>query len=940
MTYISATHIHRKKQVAVWERKDPHERVLRLFNADYSFYVDDENGEATTIYGNRVTKLTFESSKEQSDCRRQYKDKGMRTWESDITPEFKVLSSNFHDVPAPALNVTFFDIEVDYDPTIGFSSPSNPYAPVNAITLLHYWKKQIVVILVPPDDTWTKERLIAEIDKINVTVPMQPGYTVDYRLVNQEADLLRMFLSEIENSDVLSGWNSDFFDLPYMAMRIASILDKEPLSLETNTTVNQFTGAVKLEYAHNPNGLLHQPNKYKNVKRLDFPSYGQPLFNIAKSDKDGRLIGHTVSLKGRLHADYLMLYKKYEPGERHSFKLSAISDEVLQDPNTHEPTLPKLEYQGSLADLYKENFAYFARYNIRDAEILGGFEDVLGYVETANQNYHLSTGLFPHVFGTIQLADGALVNYCHHTLNCVVNDMERPQTDDSIDGALVLFPQVGMQERFGSIDARSLYPSAIRSINASPETLIGQFTRNSRDFDEITAGSNHPCTLVFEDNTSITLPGHEWSSYLVEHKYSISGFGTVFNLRQQGFLPAVLTDWFAKRKQFQKLSKEFAGVDDTKSSYYDKLQYVYKIKLNSMYGALTNLYFRFYDLRLGESTTATGRTILKHQCRKVSEMLDGDYNVDFPLYETIADAIKSGYTEEEAAQVALYGPKFNGKRQSESVIYGDTDSVYFKTHASSVEQAAKIADHISNVINNTFPDFMRRTFKCIEGYDNIMAVNREIISDRGIFVDKKRYIIHVVDSEGKKVDKMKIMGLDTKKTTIPAHVSTKLNGFIESLLKDKTWEEVSQEIVEYKDELIAGSLTDLRTIGLPKGVNGVEEYTNNLAISNTARLPGHVAAAIHYNKCLEQFNDKASPTIMSGMKIKVYYLKGDHGRFKSIALPTDIEHVPRWFAEYCKIDIDKHIERLVDNPLTNILKAIGKKTPTKRSIMVESAWDY
>jgi len=177
-----------------------------------------------------------------------------------------------------------------------------------------------------------------------------------------------------------------------------------------------------------------------------------------------------------------------------------------------------------------------------------------------------------------------------------------------------------------------------------------------------------------------------------------------------------------------------------------------------MYGALTNQFFRFYDLRMGESTTATGRMILKHQCREVARLLDGNYNIDFPLYETIKDAIDSGYSEQEAAQMALTGPKFNGRFQTESVIYGDTDSTYFLTHATNEQDAIKIADAVAVKVNESFPAFMRETFMCSEGFDNIIKTGREIVSDNGIFVEKKRYILHLVNLDGKKVDKMKIMG--------------------------------------------------------------------------------------------------------------------------------------------------------------------------------------
>jgi DNA polymerase elongation subunit (family B) len=186
---------------------------------------------------------------------------------------------------------------------------------------------------------------------------------------------------------------------------------------------------------------------------------------------------------------------------------------------------------------------------------------------------------------------------------------------------------------------------------------------------------------------------------------------------------------------------------------------------------------------------------------------------------------------------------------------------------------------------------------------------------------------------------MKVMGLDTKKTTIPAHVSEVLNGFVESLLTGKRWEDVSLEIVAYKEKL--RKTPDIRDIGLPKGVSKVEEYTREYKVQGeNARLPGHVAAAIHYNQCLAEFGDKNSLPITSGMKIKVFYLTSKYGKFKSIALPTDTEVVPEWLLENFQIDIDAHIERLVDNPLSNILKAIGRSTPTKQSLFTESLLEY
>lgn len=356
-----------------------------------------------------------------------------------------------------------------------------------------------------------------------------------------------------------------------------------------------------------------------------------------------------------------------------------------------------------------------------------------------------------------------------------------------------------------------------------------------------------------------------------------------------------------------------------------------------MYGALTNQYFRFYDLRMGESTTGTGRAIVQHQARAVNQFFGGSYNVHFPLYQTVKDALESG----KPAEAALDGPLFKGSFQSDTIITGDTDSAYFKTHASSKEEAIKIADAAADYVNETYPGFMRKTFLCNEGFDEIIKCGREIVSDRGIFVEKKRYILHLVNVEGKEVDKMKVMGLDIKKTTIPKAVSEKIEGFIEALLKGQDWNELSHEVVEFKEEL--RNSVDVLDVGLPKGCNGIEEYSKNIKIhGENTRVPGHVRASIYFNMMLDRYADKNSPKIISGNKIKVYYLKRPEGKYKSIALPTDIEQVPRWFIDDIvpNIDFNAQIQRLIDNPMDNILKALNRKTPTKHSVLVDTLLEF
>lgn len=937
MSYISAT--TDKNTVIVWERNDVGERVVRDFPSPLYFYYDDPDGKYRTIYDTPVSKAEYDTVSDFRAGKKRFESDRVKTWESDISPELRVLSNKYFGAPAPKLNVTFLDIEVDYDPEIGFSSTENPYAPINAVAIYHRWLKEFVVLVVPPEKGWTEDNLMDAMEKGCPEAPL-PKEDVRLVLCENERELLIHLLVELEDSDVMSGWNSDLFDIPYIAQRILRVLDNEIVDLSTVVDMT-IPKKPRVSYEDNPNQYISRPGRFKYLKQLDFPAYGMPSFRAVQSRTTGKLMGHTLDLIGRIRVDYMDLIKKFEPGERQSYKLSSVSDDVLVDEKTGEPLLPKLEYSGSLANLYRDNFAYFVRYNIRDTEILEGFEAKLGYVELANQLCHLSTGLFPHVSGTLKLAELALVNYCHHTLKRVVNNNTAPEEDRQIDGALVLYPQVGLHEFVGSVDINSLYPSAIRSINISPEMIRGQFIGCAKDANEIAKGSDRLLTLVLEDGdkTELTRTAKEWREKFQELKWAISGYGTVFDQAEMGFIPALLAEWYAMRKEYQAKKKAAGSTGDAEmAAYYDRLQYVYKIKLNSLYGALTNLHFRFFDLRMGESTTGTGRAVVRHQCRFINQTLGGEYDVDFPLYASIEDAIKSGYSQQEAEQISLHGPKFNGKHQADAIVYGDTDSTYFKTYGLSVEEATAIADLVAVKVNESYPEFMRETFLCTPGFDTIIKAAREIVMDKGIFVEKKRYILHLVDLDGKKCDKMKVMGLDTKKTTLPADVSKVLNGFIERYLKGETWDELAKDIVAYKTRLIG--LDDITRLGLPKGVQNVEDYTAAFEDDYKARLPGHVAASIYYNQCLQQYGDKVSTPIKSGMKIKVFYLKNPRGKFKSIALPTDLEIVPKWFHENIVVDKDAHIERLVDNPLGNILKAIGKKTPTKHSLMVSRALTF
>lgn len=499
MSYISAELDRRNNEVLVWHSEN-HITKCDRHPGIFEFYVAHTDGEYKSVFDEKLKKYEFETYADFNTAREfLIKDRGLKLYESDIPVEFKVLSKLYYKTPAPKINITFWDIEVDYNPLRGFSSPKDPYAPINAISLHHYWTGESFVLAVPPPgfDMNTFDESLRELT------------TVEF--FKTERDLLLRFLDLIKNTDLLSGWNSNGFDDPYLCERLS-----------------QFYGPSML-------------------KRVSFPQAQMPY-----KGKEYVVKGRTVQpwrIFGRVSVDYLEIFKKYEFKERPSYKLEAIAEEFL-------PHLPKLSYTGTLAALYHDNFNHFIRYNIRDTEILKGFEDKLGYMALANEMCHSSCGSFSHIHGTVKLVDYAIINYCHYELNVKVPD-RWDTADGSIQGAYVLLPQKGMHENCGSIDINSLYPKSIIAINISPETYIGQFINNVADWEVLYARIEKELMLRLDDGSVIVKTTSEWIDYMWEHKWAVSGYGTVYSQAKPGIIPTILSNWYSERKVFQKLKAQY-----------------------------------------------------------------------------------------------------------------------------------------------------------------------------------------------------------------------------------------------------------------------------------------------------------------------------------------------------------------------------------------------
>lgn len=658
--YIDAKQIGGRIFVA--ERTEDGTRNIKTHLPPYTFYYSDPQGTHRSIKGDRLNKHRSYKYPEYKRALDAQIGRGCEIFESDVSPVFRLLEERYPGDQGPDLNISFLDIEVDKDPKRGFASVNNPYAAVNAITVYNKWNDEAITIMVPPENLTMEEcrklldgELFQDAEGNLVTErpdndDFEPMVESDgYYLVENEAILLELFLDVIEDADVLSGWNSTFFDIPYLMHRIRHVLGGESIA------------------------KIAAEKDWESYSPSDESRVWIDRFNLFPCEPSLRPVEHfgttekTYQLHGRIHLDYLELYRKFTYEELHSYTL----DFILQ----HEVNQTKVAYEGSLDQLYRWDFRRFTAYNRQDTMGLSDIDDKRKMIALANSMAHMAGVTMDKVMGSVAIIEQAILKTLHKQ-NLVCFDRVEKEKDLPVPGAYVVNPEKGSYDWVCSYDFNSLYPTVIRIINISPETLIGQFDPGEThdrwfelfaEYDDsartwgqftgaleyhrimgdqeeierhgITWDPDHHLTLHIEDeNESITLPASQWREVLAENGWSVSANGTVFDLSREGIVTQCMEGWYAERAAFKKkaaaLFKKADKIEDEEekakvleeAQYYDMVQLVKKIFLNSTYGAYLNRFFRFYDPRLGASVTLSGRVMTKHMIKEVARIMTGNYD--------------------------------------------------------------------------------------------------------------------------------------------------------------------------------------------------------------------------------------------------------------------------------------------------------------------------
>ena len=917
-------------RIYVTERGADGVRNIKTFRPPHVFYYTDPDGNFESIYGDKLKRVYTSSFKEFKRELEHRKQTGSTIFESDVDIIFRLLEEKYPGDDLPQLNVGIIDIEADKDPNRPFSRTNNPYSIINALTIYKKHLKQYITLIVPPPNLTveqTRDLLDArksqdELGRVIDSPPTDDFGELSedrgYFICQDEAELLLTFLALIEDIDVLTGWNSTFYDIPYIIQRI-----RITLGGETVEHLAQEDGSER-----NPYSPSEQSIPYLEKMNLF------PTIPVLKHVENYGSLEKTYKLFGRVHLDYMELYQKFPHQELHSYSL----DFVLE----HEVKQRKVAYEGSLDQLYRNDIRRFTAYNKQDVAGLNALDDKKKFIDLANTMAHMASVTMEKVLGSVAIIEAAILKRLHKDGKIAFDKREKIK-ELPVPGAFVVQPLKGNYQYLASYDFNSLYPTTIRLINISPETIIGQFdlTRTKAKWTDLFNGyggndtaaptawgdftgvleyhdlideTDQMLTLVMEGTgEEITAPAKEWKEILKENNWSISGWGTVFDLSREGIVTTCMTEWYNERVQFKAKASKFgkAQANETdpeklaelkaQETYYDLIQQSKKLFLNSTYGAYLNEYFRFSDPRLGGSVTLSGRVMTKHMCREACRITTGNYDFD-----------------------------------RRTLIAGDTDSCYITMKwymdqhgiPSDDKSIVALADKLGDQINASMPPFLNNAFLIDHKRGEILEAGREVVGRRGLFKDrKKRYAIHVINKEGKVVDEMKIMGMEIRRSDTPRFIQKFLEECVIAVVKEnKTYEEVRKTVDAFRETFRKRPAWTLGSPGrvkkLATNAKLVKSYERDLANGfiglKKPTLHINMSSAFNTNTLMEMNNETRWGELRDGDKIEVIYLKDNPYEMNSVAIRTGEQYVPEWFKQL-PFDYQRMEQKLLDQKLFNVI---------------------
>lgn len=832
--YRNAIYNHRESTVSLFTWNDTGERVVVESTFEPYLYVEDPRGDKTSIYGTKVKKRGFSNSYKRGQF---LTDAGVkRVFENTPTVQQYLLDMYWRENEKPEfsthpLKSCFFDIETFSVDT--FPDVEDPTHTVTVITCYDNFSKKFNTFGLKP---------YSGSDQDNVL----------YTHCKDEKELLIKFIEYIESDypDILSGWNTEGFDIPYIINRIERLLGKEYVDR-----------------------LSPVGNVYFRVMRGAFGQERKRYY-----------------ISGISCLDFLDVYKRFCLKLRESYKLDAIGELELGE--------KKVDYGGmSLAELTENNWDLFVDYNIQDVNLLVKLEEKLQYFPLLRMLSYVGLTTLEGAMGTIQVINGALCIRAR-TRGEIISTFVRPVSEGKNPGAYVAEPKRGFKENIISFDANSLYPNVMISLNTSPETKVGKVeTLKDKIIIQHVSGKH------------FTLDKPAFAKFLKDEECALSKAGFLFSQKKKGIIPEFLEYYYNKRvvikKKLFKLKQQYKKDGSNTALKYEverlnTEQMVIKILINSCYGYMGNKHAPIGDDDIASSVTLTGQAVIKESNEVIKQ-----------------------YIKEKV-------PTISDRDLDECIIYNDTDSSYVsisplvkngmtkfwdgdEVHQETYDRIQDIEDYLNKAINSWAE-------KALLTKDSRFVFKREMIADVGVFLQKKRYVMHILDDEGIKENKFKYTGVEVVRTTMPNAIKPYAKKIIETMMMSQSLKKTNDILNETYDIFKSLSPQDMSFV---MGVKNYNKYSVQCRDFSTCKgMPIHVKSAYYYNIMLEKLKTgNRYEEIGSGDKVRYMYVEqpNKYG-LDTIGFKYDY---PEEFAELFRPDYEKMFEKILFESIKRFYDNVG-----------------